>query len=75
MELKMYYKAKYLLFLLCLVKRGNTNGVTEERIEQKNQTIMLPDADNINKVMPQFFHGEYTVIISTEKVSFAGFKH
>ena len=54
----MYYKAKYLLFLLCLVKRGNTNGVTEERIEQKNQTIMLPDADNINKVMPQFFHGE-----------------
>ena len=75
MELKMYYKAKYLLFLLCLVKGGNTNTVPEERIEQKNQTIMLPDADNINKVMPQFFHGEYTVIISTEKVSFAGFKH
>ena len=61
----MYYKAKYLLFLLCLVKVGNTNTVPEERIEQKNQTIMLP----------QFFHGEYTVIISTEKVSFAGFKH
>ena len=58
MELKMYYKAKYLLFLLCLVKGGNTNGVTEERIEQKNQTIMLPEADNISKVMPQFFHGK-----------------
>ena len=56
----MYYKAKYLLFLLCLVKGGNTNGVTEERIEQKNQTILLrlQDSDNINKVMPQFFHGK-----------------
>ena len=60
MELKMYYKAKYLLFLLCLVKVGNTNTVPEERIEQKNQTILLrlPEADNINKVMPQFFHGK-----------------
>ena len=58
MELKILYKAKCLLFLLCLVKGGNTNGVTKERIEQNNQTIMLPESDSMNKVMPQFFHGK-----------------